>query len=314
MGIDFGVVAAVFRKDMRQYLGNPTGYVFLTLFIATTAAAAFLQDGFFARNLADLAELNVMMPAILMFFVPAITMGAWAEERRGGTDELLLTMPVRDVEVVLGKYLGVLGMYTISLAFSLSNVGVLMYLGDPDTGLMMSTYLGYLMMGALFCSIGLVASMLTKNATVAFILGALGCAGLVFAGSQPWASGLLGAALIGGAVALVAFVLTNKPSAAGVGGLVGGLVATFAWLAAGRSPQSVEGATEGATEGAETVSADALRDENAFAEFFDALSVTDHFASFGEGVVRLGDVLYFAGGIAVLLYLASFLLGRRHWS
>lgn len=305
MGLDFGVVTAVFRKDMRQYLGNPTGYVFLTLFIATTAAAAFLQDGFFARNLADLAELNVMMPAILMFFVPAITMGAWAEERRGGTDELLLTMPVRDVEVVLGKYLGVLGMYTISLAFSLSNVGVLMYLGDPDTGLMMSTYLGYLMMGALFCAVGLVASMLTTNATVAFILGALGCAGLVFAGSQPWASGLLGAALIGGAVALIAFVLTRKPSAAGIGGLVGGLVATFVWLVAGRGSESAEGA--------ETVNADALRDENAFAEFFDALSVTDHFASFGEGVVRLGDVLYFAGGIAILLYLASFLLGRRHW-
>lgn len=307
MGIDFGVVAAVFRKDMRQYLGNPTGYVFLTLFIATTAAAAFLQDGFFARNLADLAELNAMMPAILMFFVPAITMGAWAEERRGGTDELLLTMPVRDVEVVLGKYLGVLGMYAISLAFSLSNVGVLMYLGDPDTGLMLSTYLGYLMMGALFCAIGLVASMLTKNATVAFILGALGCAGLVFAGSQPWASGLLGAALIGGAVALVGFALTNKPSAAGVGGLIGGLVATFAWLAAGRGSAPSGESTD------ETVGADALRDENAFAEFFDALSVTDHFASFGEGVVRLGDVLYFAGGIVVLLYLASFLLGRRHW-
>ena len=303
MGIDFGVVSAVFRKDMRQYLGNPTGYVFLTLFIATTAAAAFLQDGFFARNLADLAELNAMMPAILMFFVPAITMGAWAEERRGGTDELLLTMPVRDVEVVLGKYLGVFGMYTISLAFSLSNVGVLMYLGDPDMGLMMSTYLGYLLMGALFCAIGLVASMLTKNATVAFILGALGCAGLVFAGSQPWASGLLGAALIGGAAALTLFVLTNKPSIAGIAGLVGGVVATIAWLAAGRTPEVAEGES----------TAEALRSTNGFAELFDTLSVTEHFSSFGEGVVRLGDVLFFAGGIVVLLYLASFLLGRRHW-
>ena len=305
MGIDFGVVSAVFRKDMRQYLGNPTGYVFLTLFIATTAAAAFLQDGFFARNLADLAELNAMMPAILMFFVPAITMGAWAEERRGGTDELLLTMPVRDVEVVLGKYLGVLGMYAISLAFSLSNVGVLMYLGDPDTGLMASTYLGYLLMGALFCAIGLVASMLTKNATVAFILGALGCAGLVFAGTQPWASGLLGAALIGAAAALATFVLTNKGTAAGIGGLVGGLAATFAWLIAGRGSEDAEAGAE--------AGAEALRGGNSFAEVFNVLSVTDHVASFGEGVVRLGDVLYFAGGIAVLLYLASFLLGRRHW-
>ncbi|MEM6290376.1 MAG: ABC transporter permease [Myxococcota bacterium] len=291
-------MSAVFRKDMRQYLGNPTGYVFLTLFIATTAAAAFLQDGFFARNLADLAELNAMMPAILMFFVPAITMSAWAEERRGGTDELLLTMPVRDVEVVLGKYLGVLGMYAISLAFSLSNVGVLMYLGDPDTGLMVSTYLGYLLMGALFCAIGLVASMLTNNATVAFILGAVGCAGLVFAGTQPWASGVLGAAVLGAIVALIAYVLTNKPSMAGLGGLVGGIVAVFAWLAAG----------SGDGEGAE-----ALRNDNEFVQAFDALSVTDHVASFGEGVIRLGDVTYFAAGIVVLLYLASFLLGRRHW-
>jgi ABC-2 type transport system permease protein len=304
MGIDFAVVSAVFRKDMRQYLGNPTGYVFLTLFIATTAAAAFLQDGFFARNLADLAELNAMMPAILMFFVPAITMGAWAEERRGGTDELLLTMPVRDAEVVFGKYLGVLGMYAISLAFSLSNVAVLMYLGDPDTGLMMSTYLGYLLMGALFCAIGLVASMLTNNATVAFILGAVGCAGLVFAGSQPWASGLLGAALCGGAFALVMFVLTNKPSNAGFGGLVGAGAAILVWLSQGRGSDAAEG---------DAVAADALRTDNAFADLFDTLSVTDHFASFGEGVVRLGDVLYFAGGIVALLYLASFLLGRRHW-
>ena len=212
-------------------------------------------------------------------------------------------MPVRDVEVVLGKYLGVLGMYSISLAFSLSNVGVLMYLGDPDMGLMMSTYLGYLLMGALFCAIGLVASMLTKNATVAFILGALGCAGLVFAATKPWASGLLGAAILGGAAALTGFVLTNKPSAAGIAGLVGGVVATVGWLAAGRTPEATEGET----------TADALRARNAFAELFDTLSVTDHFAGFGEGVVRLGDVIFFVGGIAVLLYLASFLLGRRHW-
>ncbi len=300
MGIDFGVVSAVFRKDMRQYLGNPTGYVFLTLFIATTAAAAFLQDGFFSRNLADLAELNSMMPAILMFFVPAITMSAWAEERRGGTDELLLTMPVRDVEVVVGKYLGVLGMYTISLAFSLANVGVLMYLGDPDTGLMFSTYLGYWLMGALFCAIGLVASMVTTNSTVAFILGALGCAGLVFAGTQPWASGVLGAAVVGSLAALVVYVLSAKPSLAGLGGLVGGGVAVFAWLAAGSNAASEEGT-------------EALRTDNSFVQAFDAVSVTDHVASFGEGVIRLGDIAYFAGGVAILLYLAAFLLGRRHW-
>ena len=113
------VVGALFRKELRSFLGNPSGYVFLTLFIVASAAAAFLTDSFFSRNLADLATLNRWMPAILMFFVPAITMGLWADERSTGTDELLLTLPVRDGEVVLGKFLGALGVYTVGLLFSL---------------------------------------------------------------------------------------------------------------------------------------------------------------------------------------------------
>jgi hypothetical protein len=116
------VISALFRKELRSFLGNPTGYVFLTLFIVASAAAAFLTDSFFSRNLADLATLNRWMPAILMFFVPAITMGLWADERRSGTDELLLTLPVRDGEVVVGKFLGALGVYTVGLLFSLVNV------------------------------------------------------------------------------------------------------------------------------------------------------------------------------------------------
>ena len=295
--IDLKVVGAIVRKDLRQYLGNPTGYVFLTLFIATTAAAAFLQEGFFARNLADLAELNKAMPAILMFFVPAVTMGAWSDERRGGTDEILLTAPVRDLEVVLGKYLGVLGMYTVSLGFSLAHVAVLEFLGDPDPGLMVSTYLGYWLMGALFCSIGLLASMFTNNPTVAFILGALGCAGLVFAGSEPWAAGLLGTAILGMLFALGWYVVRSGDVAgsAFAGGL-GTVVGLAFWL-----PSLLPWLH------------DADDETNRFVEAFESLAVDDHFASFGEGIVRLGDLVYFAGGAAVVLYLCSFLLGRRHW-
>lgn len=296
LGIDTAVVSAIVRKDLRQYLGNPTGYVFLTLFIATTAAAAFMQEGFFARNLADLAELNKLMPAILMFFVPAVTMGAWADERRGGTDEILLTAPVRDLEVVLGKYLGVLGMFTVSLGFSVAHVIVLASLGDPDPGLMVSTYLGYWLMGALFCAIGLVASMFTTNATVAFILGALGCAGLVFAGSEPWAAGMLGTAILGLLFALGWFVVRSGDIAgsAFAGGL-GAVVGLAFWLPSLLPWLHDEGG------------------ENRFVEAFESLAVDAHFASFGEGIVRLGDLVYFLGGAATLLYLCAFLLGRRHW-
>jgi ABC-2 family transporter protein len=295
-GIDFNVVSAIVRKDLRQYLGNPTGYVFLTLFIATTAAAAFMQEGFFARNLADLAELNKLMPAILMFFVPAVTMGAWADERRGGTDEILLTSPVRDGEVVLGKYLGVLGMFTVSLGFSVAHVAVLAYLGDPDPGLMVSTYLGYWLMGALFCAVGLVASMFTTNATVAFILGALGCAGLVFAGSEPWAAGMLGTAILGLLFALGWFVVRSGDIAgsAFAGGL-GAVVGLAFWLPSLLPWIHDEGG------------------DNRFVDAFESLAVDAHFASFGEGIVRFGDVIYFFGGASVLLYLCAFLLGRRHW-
>ncbi|PRP97451.1 ABC-2 family transporter protein [Enhygromyxa salina] len=286
MGIDWTVTRAIARRELGSYLGNPAGYVFLTLFIAATGAGAFLQAGFFARNLADLALLNKVMPAILMLFVPAVTMNVWAEERRRGTDELLLTMPVRDVEVVLGKYLGALGVYTIGLGFALAHVAVLARLGDPDVGLMASTYLGYWLVGVAFVGVGLLASMFSANATVAFILGAVGCAGLVFAGTAPWASGIVGCGLIAGTATLVWITIQGSSENAGYVGVGGAVVALVMWLTGTFA---------------------------AFEESFGLLGVERHFYGFGEGIVRLGDVVYFVGIAVVVLYVCTFMLGRRHW-
>ncbi|MGB1275849.1 MAG: ABC transporter permease subunit [Nannocystaceae bacterium] len=286
LGINPQVVWALARKELRQFLSNPTGYVFLTLFIATAAAAAFLNDGFFSRNLADLSTLNKAMPAILMFFVPAITMGIWADQRKSGTDELLLTLPVRDGEVVLGMFLGALGIYTVGLVFSLANLGVLMYLGEPDMGLMFSTYLGYWLMGALFVAVGMIGSIFTSNTTVAFILGALGSACLVFTGSEPWANGIAGSALIGAFAALVYYVAAGTHAFAGLVALVAGLASVGLWIN------------------------DSLPE---FLDVFSHLSAPAHFTSFGEGILRLGDVAFFVGGTAVALYLCGLILSRRHW-
>ncbi len=180
---------AIARRDLVRWFSNVTGYVFITVFIALCAAAQFLQDRFFLDNLANLAPLNDLFPYVLLFFAPAIAMGTWADERRHGTDELLLTLPVPDSSLVFGKYLAALGVYGVSLAFSLGFIIVLRFLGRPDVGLMFGTYFGYALLGAGLIAIAMIGSLLVESVTVGFILGAVFCAVPVFLGD---ASSLVG--------------------------------------------------------------------------------------------------------------------------
>lgn len=178
------VALAVVKRNFYAYFANPTGYVFLCLFVLLTSMAAFWPHAFFTSNLGTLAELNKWFTYIMLFFIPAITMSIWAEERRQGTDELLLTLPAADFDIVIGKYVAAAAIYSVSLLFSqLSNFTVLAFLtmGEVDTGLFFTNYLGYWLIGLAMIALGMVASFLTNNLTVGFILGALFNAPLAFA-------------------------------------------------------------------------------------------------------------------------------------
>jgi len=174
---------AVLKRNFVGYFNNPIGYVFLCLFVIASSFAAFWPPEFFTANLANLDQLNRFLPAIMLVFIPTITMSIWSEERRQGTDELLLTLPAADFDIVIGKYLAAAAIFTTSLLFSqISNFIVLLSLamGEVDTGLFITTYVGYWMTGLAMIAIGMVASFLTRNLTIGFILGLIFNLPLVF--------------------------------------------------------------------------------------------------------------------------------------
>jgi ABC-2 type transport system permease protein len=171
---------AVVRRNFKGYFSNPTGYVFLCVFVLLTSFAAFWPHQFFNANLANLNQLNQFLPLIMLIYIPAITMSIWSEERREKTDELLLTLPAHDFDIVIGKFLAAALIFTVSLLFSqISNFLVLAslartpstYIVDLDTGLLTTNYFGYWLIGLSMLSLGMVASFLTRNATIAFVFG-----------------------------------------------------------------------------------------------------------------------------------------------
>lgn len=185
-------MAAIFKRDLRAFFGNPTGYVFIFLFVVVTGLIQWTPE-FFTQNKANLDLLSGWFPWLLLLFVPAVTMAAWAAEYRQGTEQLLLTLPAQDPEVVLAKFGACFAAYTAALAFTLAHVIELERLADPDLGLMFATYLGYWLLGGAMVAVGMLGSSLTRNQTLAFIVGAVFCAALVALDKvAPFAAALFG--------------------------------------------------------------------------------------------------------------------------
>ncbi|MEM1070402.1 MAG: Gldg family protein [Planctomycetota bacterium] len=179
MKIRAKVVAAIFRRNFAAYFSGMLGYLFILVFVIAGGYFAF-SEAFFTANEPNLDQLTQSYPILLLFFIPSITMSVWADERKTGTDELLFTLPATDTEILLAKYFSVLAVYTVALVFSMAHVFVLGYLGNPDWSLLAATYFGYWIAGAALLSAGMLASQLTSNMTVAFVLGLILCSVPVF--------------------------------------------------------------------------------------------------------------------------------------
>jgi ABC-2 type transport system permease protein len=168
------VIGWIFWRNVKSYFSGVLGYLIIVAFVTICALLAFSQ-AFFANNYASLDELSRVYSWLLLFLIPAITMGAWAEEHKTGTDVLLFTLPASTWEILLGKYFAVSAVYLVAMLFSVTQLIPLAMLGQPDWSVVVSTYYGFMLAGLALLSIGLFASSLTRDSAVAFVLGMLFC-------------------------------------------------------------------------------------------------------------------------------------------
>lgn len=173
-------ITAVARREFLAYFRSPIAYVFLTTFVVLTCFLFF--RGFYLIGQADLRPFFMLMPWIFLFFIPAVAMGKWAEERRQGTLELLLTLPINDRDVVLGKFFAGLGLVAAALVSTLPVALTVSLLGNLDWGPVVGGYVGLLCLGGAYLSVGLVVSSCTHNQIIAFILGVAVCFVLLIIG------------------------------------------------------------------------------------------------------------------------------------
>ena len=171
-----GEINRVARRELAAFFGSPVAYIFIGAFLAVCLFVFFWVDAFFSRNIADARPLFEWMPILLIFLCAALSMRLWSEERRAGTLESLMTLPVATYKLVLGKFLAALGLVSVALALTLPLPITVSLLGPLDWGPVLGAYLATLLLAAAYLSIGLFVSARTDNPIVALIGTTLLCA------------------------------------------------------------------------------------------------------------------------------------------
>jgi ABC-2 type transport system permease protein len=178
-----GKTGIIFKRELSAYFSTPLAYVFIVIFLVMNGIFTFDLGGFFIRGQADLQPFFSFHPWLYLFMIPALAMGLWADERKSGTIELLMTLPIRLRDAVLGKFLAAWVLSGIALLLTFPIWITVNYLGSPDNGVILAAYIGSWLMAGGFLAIGSCMSALTRNAVIAFILTVAICFVFVSSGS-----------------------------------------------------------------------------------------------------------------------------------
>lgn len=185
MNSSFGNIWCITKRELSGYFNSPVAYVFIVIFVLFANFFSFMLGGLFERGQANLEAFFTWHPWLFMVFVPAVGMRLWAEERRLGTLELLLTMPITSWQAIVGKFVASWIFLGLALLLTFPIVITVNYLGDPDNGVIFAGYVGSFLMAGAFLAITCATSALTRSQVVSFIVSVVICFGLVLAGFEP---------------------------------------------------------------------------------------------------------------------------------
>ncbi|UCG13735.1 MAG: ABC transporter permease subunit [Deltaproteobacteria bacterium] len=183
---------SIIRRELAGYFGSPIAYVFIVIFLLLSGFFTFSVGQFYELGQADLRAFFQWHPWIYLFLIPAVAMRLWAEEKRTGTIELILTLPTTLTELILGKFLASWLFVGLALLLTFPLVLSVVYLGEPDLGAILSGYFGSVLLAGAYLSVGSMTSSLTRNQVVSFILSVVICLFLVLAGWPPVTDALSG--------------------------------------------------------------------------------------------------------------------------
>lgn len=179
------LVWTIAKRELGGYFTSPVAYVFLVIFLLLAGFFTFTAGAFFERGEAGLGAFFAWHPWLYLILVPAVGMRLWSEERRAGTIELLLTMPVTTAQAIIGKFLASWLFLALALALTFPVIITANVLGDPDNGVIFTGYIGSLMLAGAYLAISCMTSAMTRNQVVAFILSVVVCLFLILAGFSP---------------------------------------------------------------------------------------------------------------------------------